>query len=653
MSSNEEYLDSLLKAVTTGDTIDIEESSDSDGLYDEAADESMSQDMLSQMVANVENLDIDAEHLENNGLGFNGNNGGAEDEKAFVDPGALFFEGEEDDEYADEELYISDNIEEDTEDFADDLEGYESTKAEENSTEENSLVDDISLEHTAATEEEFQPEIEDVTEMSEADEAAVEGNDMDVKEESDDLFTLEDLQEEEIPLPDSLDMEDLGEAGVEDELEEGFKEINDLLASSGEDEEDMFAMLENMNGSDEEPADIGIFGEEAEEEIPEKKKKRKKSRKEKAQQTEEDTEEASEGMESLEGKEKKIGFFAKFINFLTEEDEEEQEEGILTAEEQVEEFQGTEVNDENAAILNDLEKEDSEEDKKKKKEKKGKKGKGKKEAAEETEGEGTEGEAPEGKKRKKEKKKKIKAESLENEKPAKKLSVKKIEVIAIFCITLLAAVLLSVYLVPGALENAGVRDAYYDKDYKAVVEGFYGKALEDSDELMYNRALVVMKMQRKVDGYNNYVRMGKEAEALNQLIEGIFRYEEIYPEAQEYNVTAEIDGIYQTIIDALQNGYGLSVADAKELYNTVDNFEYTLKLEAVVNGTEYVAPVLPEENGETVPENAEDNNLQPETAEQNEVQDNAASEAADGESNNGQETEPQSDLLPEEEELQN
>ena len=137
------------------------------------------------------------------------------------------------------------------------------------------------------------------------------------------------------------------------------------------------------------------------------------------------------------------------------------------------------------------------------------------------------------------------------------------------------------------------------------MEGFYNEKLSDSDSIMYNRAYTILRLQRKIDGYNSYMHMGKETEALNQLIEGVIRYKEIYPDAEKYNVTEEVDELYQTIIDALQNKYGISTTVAEGLYAMEDNLAYTLKLESIINGTEYVAPVY-EETEETEAETAEE-----------------------------------------------
>ena len=71
----------------------------------------------------------------------------------------------------------------------------------------------------------------------------------------------------------------------------------------------------------------------------------------------------------------------------------------------------------------------------------------------------------------------------------------------------------------------------------------------------------------------------------------MIRYKEIYSDSEQYNVTAEVDELYQMITDALENKYGISTTVAEGIYAMEDKLAYTLKLESIINGTEYVEPV--------------------------------------------------------------
>ena len=615
MSSNEEYLDSLLKAVTSEGQMDNQENSLDDEINMETSLEnseqswqSVSADELDKMLKNVAEFDVNETTLDD-GMHdtYTEEDDSDLEEKAFSDPGALFFEGEEE-ETEEDPLFAIEDIPE------------ESISTDDHIEESNLEEDVIGAADLVAE--------EDVIGAADlAEEDVIGAADLVAEEDSigaadlvaeEDIIGAADLVEEEvIGATDLMAEEDIIGAAdrVEESFEdEGFKEISDLLASSSDGDDEMFAMLEGVDGEESEGFDIGFFDTDTEEPVVEekveekKKEKKKKEKKKKAKKQATGAEENTETEENAEGapveKEKKKGVFARFVNFLMEEDEDEESEKALEAD--ASELLLGEASGENAAILEDLDKEDKKSDKKEKKkgkkEKKGKKGK----AAENTEdGEDNEsGEEAEskGKKKKAKKGKKKKEKEIEDwmpEEPSKKISVKKIEVTAVFCLTILAAILLAVNLIPPTLQKNDARDAFYAKDYEKVIESFYGEDLSESDSIMYDRAYTILRVQRKIDGYNNYMNMGKETEALNQLIEGVIRYKEIYADAEAYKVTDEVNALYQTICDALQNKYGITAQEAEELYMMEDKLEYTLKLESIINGTEYSAPESAEEEPET------------------------------------------------------
>lgn len=570
MNSNEEYLDSLLKAVTNGQNletdIDTSENSTEDELILDAPEQDDEETLTNVLdaMSDLDDLATESNDTEDVSAEI------SEDEKAFSDPGALFFEGEEETgDEAENDLSIND---------------IEDLQTDDESTEDIVGIDEM-------------PE-ESVSE----DEGGVVETETET-EELEDLILAADSTEEVLEDEEPSDADDTG-----------LDEISDLLANSGDSDEEMLAMLGGV-GNDE-PSDIGFFDEEEEENIVKEeppaleeedtgKKKKEKKRKKKSKKGDgagaEETA-GTDGEENPEAETAKKGIFARFMDFLLEEDDEEEAGSTEGAEANIDDLLMGEATDENAAILAEIDKENE-----KKKEKKGKKGKGKKGKEKEASEDGEEGEEDaeeKGKKAKKEKKKKEKPvkEELEPEKPGKKISPKKIQATALFCLTITAAIILIVLLIPPTLEKQKARDAYYDKDYVKVVEGFYGEKLSESDEIMYNRAVTILKFQRKVDAYNNYMRMGKETEALNQLIEAINRYEEIYEDAVAYNIIGEIDSMYQTVLDALQNRYGLSVSRALEIYAITDDFEYTLALESVVDGVQYTMPEPAADNPEVQPE---------------------------------------------------
>lgn len=441
-----------------------------------------------------------------------------------------------------------------------------------------------------------------------ADESALEPDESEEQEEADDTGKS------------SSDKDSLEE---ENSLKEDLDEIEGMLKQTGDEsmtDDDMLALLESMSSEAESPeaeekgedisdAAAETVSEEEKEEIPKDKGRKKlfsslfggKKKKEEEVITDPEIPAAEEielsepeniGLPDISESPKKRKIFSRLFSFLTEADED-------TSDMQKDE-QGIELSDENRNILDELDKEDK---KKKKKKVKGKKGE-KEENNEDLEGEGEEKEA-EPKTKKKKKKKEKTEEAVEGtvaeRKPSQKISPKNIGIIIGVCLTVAAVIIVFSSVIPGFFDKKDAREAYYQADYAKSYDLLYGKKLDNSDAIIFNKSKIILEMNRKLDSYHNYISLGREVEALDALISGVERYPFIYAEAEEYHVTQDVDAIYETILTILADKFGMTEAEAKEVLG-YDDLNYTRKLEATVNGTAFVFVEEGDmENGEEQP----------------------------------------------------
>lgn len=285
-------------------------------------------------------------------------------------------------------------------------------------------------------------------------------------------------------------------------------------------------------------------------------------------------------------KEKKPGFFSKLINLLTEEEEEPEPVQDLATDETSGE--AGEASAGEATLSKKEEKKKKKEEKKKKKDKKGK--------AADTEGENPDASEKEAeledpkKKAKREKKERKKQEKLlqKQEKPVKVLSRRKLLVLIAACATLIAGLLSLSMFLPDYADKKMAREAFYIGDYQNVYELLYDKRMNDSDQLIFNRAQTVLRLKKKLNSYRNNIAMNREVEAIDALLRGVLCYADM-PEADEYGVRKEIDAVYQEICSILESAYGINEEEAKEI-NSYDDETYTRRLYSIVNGTEFVKP---------------------------------------------------------------
>ena len=382
---------------------------------------------------------------------------------------------------------------------------------------------------------------------------------------------------------DDLDVADF--VGQIDNVDADLTEIDGLLKNddNGALNDDMLALLEGaealddnaVNSPDEVKNNVSEESAnsqeaEAEKEKPAKKKlfsKEKPPKKEKKSKLSKKKQEGE--TPDLGILDEKPSFLMRFLDFLTR----EENEGIESEE-----------------ILDKLNKEnDKKQKKEEKKRKKAEKKKGKSDEALDEEEEGAEDNKKKKKKEKKKKEKKEKEPSeAPKEKPVKVLSKKNMLVLIAACATLLGSIFaLSTFLTEYS-DRQNARQAFYDGDYEEVYRLFYDRNLNSSDTVIYNKVKIVLTLERKLKSYENNLALNKELEAVDALIQGISCYQSLQG-IDEYDVRNEVDAIYQQICNILENKYGITYEEAIEI-NTYDNETYTRIVDAIVNGTEFVMP---------------------------------------------------------------
>lgn len=428
----------------------------------------------------------------------------------------------------------------------------------------------------AAEEEEAFPTVESTKDMS--------------QEEIEELLAgTESLAEE--------DAEDTAEEDVpeDDMAQDDLMALLDSLDEDGElepEEADSAMLPVEVYAEEEIPAPAAEYAEEAAEdtEVPEetadngKKKKRerkpKKEKKVKEKKPKKKRGEAAEapadgaaleGAQDLGVPEKKKGLFSKLFSALTEEDE-------------------TSAADENQAIMQELAEEDLKEAGKKKKLKKGKKpadskkGKDDLDEDEEDTGKGKKkGKPKKEPKPKKQKEPKVKEPAVP-EKPSKRISPKSIVVVVLFAATVFGGIYLSILLFSGELRMQSAKAAFDRGDYMTCYEEMYGMDRNEEEETMFRHAQIVLKMQRRLTIYEKYMAERRELEALDSLMQAVAEYDDMYAKAQECGASAEIAGVYDRVIQILEENYGLNQEAARAIALCKSNVDYTRYLTALIGG---------------------------------------------------------------------
>ncbi len=196
------------------------------------------------------------------------------------------------------------------------------------------------------------------------------------------------------------------------------------------------------------------------------------------------------------------------------------------------------------------------------------------------------------KKKKKEKKKKEKKPKVKKEKKTKKIKVKKpkkpdviIPIPRAFLIFSLSfIVLLSVFLIFGGklyYYNNQMQKAtahYVNKDYNKAYDELSGMNLKESDMAFYNQVQTIMFVMHHYEQGIALAKLNNYEHGLDELIKGVSCYDKYQNIGRNYDCYDEMTEVLSWIDYELENTYGLSESEARELSLIEDRVDYAYKV---------------------------------------------------------------------------
>lgn len=257
-------------------------------------------------------------------------------------------------------------------------------------------------------------------------------------------------------------------------------------------------------------------------------------------------------------KRKKQGFFSKIMSALFGPDEEEDDTKIA------EDDSLGSISSENREILKEMDADEGAG-------KKGKKEKKKKE-----------------KKEKKEKAKKEKAPKVKKEKPPKEIDrtppLPKKPVILIFIMAL--SILILIWLGSSNLQYGQdmqqAKDDFASGSYVTAFQTVAGSSVKGKDENFYKKAQVLASIQSEYQSYESLSGINENEMALDALIRGYGRCVDGADLAQEYEITDEMEGLKDQILQQLSDHFGVSEEKAAELHAMTKRTDYTKAIQEIL-----------------------------------------------------------------------
>ena len=257
-------------------------------------------------------------------------------------------------------------------------------------------------------------------------------------------------------------------------------------------------------------------------------------------------------------KRKKQGFFSKIMSVLFGPDEEEDDTKIA------EDDSLGSISSENREILKEMDADEGAG-------KKGKKEKKKKE-----------------KKEKKEKVKKEKVPKVKKEKPPKEIDrtppLPKKPVILIFIMAL--SILILIWLGSSNLQYGQdmqqAKDDFASGSYVTAFQTVAGSSVKGKDENFYKKAQVLASIQSEYQSYESLSGINENEMALDALIRGYGRCVDGADLAQEYEITDEMAGLKDQILQQLSDHFGVSEEKTAELHAMTKRTDYTKAIQEIL-----------------------------------------------------------------------
>ena len=192
------------------------------------------------------------------------------------------------------------------------------------------------------------------------------------------------------------------------------------------------------------------------------------------------------------------------------------------------------------------------------------------------------------KKEKKEKAKKEKAPKVKKEKPPKEidrtppLPKKPVILIFIMALSILILILLGSSNLQYGQDMQQAKDDFASGSYVTAFQTIAGSSVKGKDENFYKKAQVLASIQREYQSYESLSGINENEMALDALIRGYGRCVDGADLAQEYEITDEMAGLKNQILQQLSDHFGVSEEKAAELHAMTKRTDYTKAIQGIL-----------------------------------------------------------------------
>ncbi len=130
---------------------------------------------------------------------------------------------------------------------------------------------------------------------------------------------------------------------------------------------------------------------------------------------------------------------------------------------------------------------------------------------------------------------------------------------------------------------------YVNKNYQAAYREIAGLEIKEKDEFFYEQVKVVMTVEANYDMFKSLMRLGKYDSALDSLLKGVDNFDLYQNEAREWEAFDDLEVSLRRVVAALEKYYGITESQAREINLISDRYEYSLKVAEIAANVQYNA----------------------------------------------------------------
>ena len=134
-----------------------------------------------------------------------------------------------------------------------------------------------------------------------------------------------------------------------------------------------------------------------------------------------------------------------------------------------------------------------------------------------------------------------------------------------FFVAMAVVIIIGTNLASHSISIQHAEKEFERKRYNAAYEEVYGIKVKPEEQLLYDKIMTIMYVQKQLNSYNNFMVMEESAKALDSLIKGLQRYEKYMYLADELGITADFDYVRGQLLEAIHRNFGLEEAETDQL----------------------------------------------------------------------------------------